>query len=147
MSIRYQLFTGVLAFAIVIATVRQQASTTKTTKTTTKDDDEDENDDTCRRYVKPERLLSPRQFYVSNLTCQARRNLPLAKLFGRNYNATSGGRTGRFKENRQKRMTDRAGQTNPFSLRARSCLLRMNGNRKVCEVALSGKLAIFCDLT
>ncbi|KYN14870.1 hypothetical protein ALC57_12979 [Trachymyrmex cornetzi] len=54
------------------------------------DDDEDDDDgDTCRRYFKPERLLSPRQFYVSNLTCRARRDLPLAKLFGRNYNAAS----------------------------------------------------------
>lgn len=54
-----------------------------------------------------------------------------------------GKRTGEFKENRWKRMTDRAGQTNPFSLRVRSCLLRTNGNRKERE----GKLAIFRDLT
>lgn len=58
-----------------------------------------------------------------------------------------GERTGGFKENRWKRMTDHAGQTNPFSLRARSCLLRTNGNRMEREVTLPGKLAIFRDLT
>lgn len=76
-------------------------STTTVSATAREDDDEDndedddEDGDTCRRYVKPERLLSPRQFYMSNLTCRARRDLPLAKLFGRNYNATSGWRADR----------------------------------------------------
>ncbi|EGI60495.1 hypothetical protein G5I_11321 [Acromyrmex echinatior] len=60
------------------------------------DDDGDDDGDTCRRYFKPERLLSPRQFYVSNLTCRARRDLPLAKLFGRNYNAASRRKADRY---------------------------------------------------
>lgn len=76
MSIRYQLFTVVHVTAIIIADVDYH------------DNDDIGRDDTYRRYVKPERLLSSRQFYVSNLTCPARTDLPLAKLFGQNYNVT-----------------------------------------------------------
>lgn len=64
MSIRYQLFTVVRVTSIIMLDVFNDDDDDD------EDGDEDDVDNTCCRYVKPRtRLLSPRQFYVSNLTC------------------------------------------------------------------------------